>query len=50
MLIMQLPPHHQSKPDWEHASEFLSRASRSVSATDDALAQVLKALMAEGLV
>jgi hypothetical protein len=27
MLIMKLPSDHQSKRDWEHASELLSRAS-----------------------
>jgi len=50
MLIMELPPHHQNKPDWENAGELLPRASRSISLTDVALAQVLRALKAEGLV
>jgi hypothetical protein len=50
MLIMELPPDHQSKRDWEHASELLSRASRSISAIDDALARVLRGLRVEGLV
>jgi hypothetical protein len=49
-LVLALPGLHQSNPYWQYAGEVLLRASTSKSAVDDALAQLLRALKAEGLV
>jgi hypothetical protein len=39
-LILTLPQFRQRNPDWLFASELLARASKSISAVDDALAQL----------
>ena len=49
-LIRSLPQVRRQSPDWQLASELLARASEATSLTDDALAQMLRALKAEGLV
>jgi hypothetical protein len=49
-LILTLPRFRQRNPDWLFASELFARASESISAVDDALAQLLRALKAEKLV
>jgi hypothetical protein len=49
-LILSLPQFRQRNPEWMFAKELLERAAASISVTDDALAQVLRALKAEGLV
>ena len=45
-LILTLPQFRQRNPDWRLASELLARASESISAVDDALTQLLRALKA----
>jgi hypothetical protein len=49
-LIRSLPQFLRRNPEWQFASELLARASEASSLADDALAQVLRALKAEGLV
>jgi hypothetical protein len=48
-LILTLPELHQSNGHWQYAAELLLIASASKSRSDDALAQMLRALKAEGL-
>jgi hypothetical protein len=49
-LITTLPSLHQGAEHWQDADEMLSRAATAPSAVDDALAQLLRALKAEGLI
>jgi hypothetical protein len=48
-LIRSLPQFRRRNPEWQLASELLARASEATSLADDALAQFLRALKAEGL-
>jgi hypothetical protein len=48
--IRSLPQVRRRNPEWQLASELLARASEATSLADDALAQLLRALKAEGLV
>jgi hypothetical protein len=50
VLILSLPEPSQSHAHWRHAAEMLARAAESKSAIDDAHAQMLRALKAEGLI
>ena len=49
-LISTLPPTAQVAERWLDADEMLVRAEASPSARDDALAAVVRALKAEGLI
>jgi hypothetical protein len=49
-IMLALPELHQRNPHWQYAAELLLSASNSKSAVDDATAQLLRALKAEGLV
>ncbi len=49
-VIATLPALHQGAEHWQDADEMLSRAAAAPSAMDDALAQLLRALKAEGLI
>jgi hypothetical protein len=48
-LIASLPPMKQAEGHWQDAEELLTRASIAPSAKDEALAAVVRALRAEGL-
>ena len=48
-LILSLPELHQRNGHWQYAAELLLIASASKNRSDDALAQMLRALKAEGL-
>ena len=49
-LIRFLPQFRRQSPDRRLACELLARASEATSLVDEALAQMLRALKAEGLV
>jgi hypothetical protein len=49
-LIATLPATHHVAEHWREAQEGLSRAAASPSAKDDALAAVVRALKAQGLI
>jgi hypothetical protein len=50
VLILSLPAAQQESPQWVEASDLLARASEFPSARDLALAAMLEALRAEGLI
>ena len=49
-LIATLPALKRAEAHWQDAEEMLARASISPSAKDEALAAVVRALKAEGLI
>jgi hypothetical protein len=49
-LIATLPALKQAEGHWQDADELLVRAEAAPSARDDALAAVVRALKAEGLI
>jgi hypothetical protein len=49
-LIRSLPQFRRRNSEWQFALELLARASEATSLADDALAQLLRALKAEGLI
>jgi hypothetical protein len=49
-LIAMLPALKQAEGHWQDAEALLTRASIAPSAMDDALAAVVRALKAEGLI
>jgi hypothetical protein len=50
VLILSLPASQQEMPHWVEASDLLARASEFPNAQDLALAAMLQALRAEGLI
>jgi hypothetical protein len=50
VLVLSLPAPHQANQHWQQAVEMLTLAAESKSAIDEAQAQLLRALKAEGLI